>query len=128
MTKLSGWGSGRIIYRTIRTLLSLVENLAHRTGWVRHSRSRKSSATYSYHQSMQYFRESKQRYDCQCLGFLTCAQMLMYAIGRGWSNNNNNKTKTRLQGITEAYFDLCVEQNVFSEGYVLVVPLILSKY
>ena len=39
--------------------------------WIRHS-SRKSSATHSYH-CVQYFHVSKQWYDCQCLGFLTCA-------------------------------------------------------
>ena len=39
---------------------------------VRHS-SRKSSATYS----------CQQWYGCQCLGFLTCAQMLMHVIAHG---------------------------------------------
>ena len=44
--------------------------------------SRTSSATHSY-EYLQYFRLSKQRYGCQCLGFLTCAQMLMHAIAHG---------------------------------------------
>ena len=48
---------------------------------VRHS-SRKSSATLSY-QCVQYFSVSKQWYGCQCLGFLMCAQLLMYAIVQG---------------------------------------------
>ena len=34
-------------------------------------------------QCMQYFPVSKQWYGCQCLGFLTCAQMLMQAIAHG---------------------------------------------
>ena len=42
----------------------------------------KSSATHSY-QCVQYFHVSKQWYGCQCLGFLTCAQMSMHAIAHG---------------------------------------------
>ena len=49
--------------------------------WVKHS-SRKSSATHSY-QCVQYFPVSKDWSDCQCLGFLTCTQMLMHAIAHG---------------------------------------------
>ena len=45
---------------------------------VRHS-SNKSSVTHSY-QGVQYPRVSKQWYGCQCLGFLTCTQMLRHAI------------------------------------------------
>ena len=41
-----------------------------------------SSATHSY-QCVQYFPVSKQWYGCQCLGFLTRAQMLMHAIVHG---------------------------------------------
>ena len=52
-----------------------------RLAWVRHS-SRKSSATHSY-QRVQYFPVSKRWYGCQCLGFLTSAQMLMHAIAHG---------------------------------------------
>ena len=49
-----------------------------RLTWVRHN-SCKSSATHSY-QCVQYFCVSEQWYVCQCLGFLTCTQMLMHAI------------------------------------------------
>ena len=36
---------------------------------------------------MQHFHVSKEWYDCQCLGFLMCVQMLMYAIAhRGCTN------------------------------------------
>ena len=65
------------------TSLSLVGNLGHLT-WVRHC-SRKSSATHSKSsathscQCVQYLHVSKKWYGCQCLGFLTCAQMLMLA-------------------------------------------------
>ena len=41
-------------------------------------RGRQSSATHSY-QCVQCFPVSKHCYGCQCLGFLTCAQLLMYA-------------------------------------------------
>ena len=41
--------------------------------------SRKSNAAHSY-QCMQHFCLSKWRYSGQCLGFLTCAQMLMHVI------------------------------------------------
>ena len=37
-----------------------------------------SSAIHSY-QCVVFFRASKQRYGCQCLGVLLCAQMLMHA-------------------------------------------------
>ena len=57
--------------------LFLVGNLDH-LNWIRHS-SRKSSPKHSY-QCVQYFRVSEQGYGCRCLGFLTCAQMLMHAI------------------------------------------------
>ena len=44
------------------------------------------SATHSY-QCVQYFHVSKQLYDCQSVGFLTCAQMLMHGIAcRGCTN------------------------------------------
>ena len=43
--------------------------------WVRHS-SRKSSATWC----VRYFRVSKEWYDCQCLGFLTCTQTWCWCI------------------------------------------------
>ena len=49
--------------------------------WVRHS-SPKSSATHSY-LCVQHFPVSKQRYGCQRLGFVTCAQMLMHATAHG---------------------------------------------
>ena len=52
-----------------------------RLTWVRYC-SRKSSATHSY-QCVQYFSMSKQWYGCQCLGFLTCTQMLMQTIAHG---------------------------------------------
>ena len=75
----------------LNTTLSLVGNLGHLTQ-VRHI-NRKSSTTHS-HQWVQYFRiMSKQLYGCQCLGFLTCPQMLMHAMtgslcrtGRMWSD------------------------------------------
>ena len=35
------------------------------------------------YQCVQYFPVSKQWYACQCLGSLTCAQMLMHALARG---------------------------------------------
>ena len=43
---------------------------------VRHN-SRTNSATHFY-QSVQYFRAFRQRYGCQCSGFLTCVQILMH--------------------------------------------------
>ena len=49
--------------------------------WVRHS-SCESRAAHSC-QRVQYFRLSKQRCICKCLGFLTCAQTLMHAIAHG---------------------------------------------
>ena len=67
-----------IFFKT--TLSSLTENSGCFTQ-VRNS-SRKSSATHSY-QCVQYFRGSRQCYDWQCLGFLTCAQMLMHATSHG---------------------------------------------
>ena len=36
-----------------------------------------------FYQCVQYFRVSKQWYGCQCLGFLTRAQMLMHVIAHG---------------------------------------------
>ena len=62
------------------TSLSLVGNSGRLT-WVRHS-SRKSSASHSY-QCVEYLRVSKQRYGCQCLRFLTCAQIFLHAITHG---------------------------------------------
>ena len=41
-----------------------------------------SSATH-FSQYVQHFHESTLGYGCQCLGFLTCAQMLMHAIAHG---------------------------------------------
>ena len=52
-----------------------------RLTWVRHS-SCKSSTTHSY-QCVQYIHASKQWYGCQCLVFLTCAQVSMHAISHG---------------------------------------------
>ena len=46
------------------------------------SQSHKSSATHSNHY-VWYFRVSKHWCGCQCLGFLTCAQMLMHALANG---------------------------------------------
>ena len=64
--------------------MSHAGNSGHLTR-VRH-RSRKSSATHSY-QCVQYLCVSKQWYGCQCLGFLTCAQMLMHATPhRGYTD------------------------------------------
>ena len=57
--------------------LSLVRNSGQLT-WVQNSSS-KCSTTHSY-LCVQYFHVSKQRYGCQCLGFLTCTQMLMHTI------------------------------------------------
>ena len=54
------------------TSSSLTGNSGHPTR-VRHS-SRKSSATHSYH-CVQYFPLSKQWYGCQCLRFLTFADV-----------------------------------------------------
>ena len=61
------------------TSLSIAGN-SGRLAWVRPS-SRKSSATHSY-QCVQYFRVSRQWYGCQCLGFLTCTQLLVRVIAR----------------------------------------------
>ena len=61
------------------TSLTFAGNLGHLT-WVRHS-SRKSSAARSY-QHVWYFHVSKQWYGCQCLGFLSCVQVLMNAVAR----------------------------------------------
>ena len=46
------------------------------------SQSHKSSATHSNHY-VWYFRVSKHWCGCQCLGFLTCAQILMHALANG---------------------------------------------
>ena len=58
--------------------LSRAGNLGHLT-WVRHSNC-KSSATHSCHCEQHQFHLSRQRYGCQCVGFVTCMQMLMHAI------------------------------------------------
>ena len=60
--------------------LSLVGNSGRLT-WVGHS-SRKSSATHFY-QCVEYFRVSKQYYGCQCLEFLTCAQICFMQLHTG---------------------------------------------
>ena len=52
---------------------ALAENSGRLT-WLRH-RSRKSSAATRFYWWVQYFRVSKQLYDCKCLGFLRCAQI-----------------------------------------------------
>ena len=57
--------------------------------------SRTSSATHSY-EYVQYFRLSKQRYGCQCLGFLTCAQMLMHAVAHGGCANTVRKSALKV--------------------------------
>ena len=61
-------------------LLSLAGN-SGRLIRVRHIRL-KSSATHSC-QCVQHFPVSRQWYGYQCLGFLTCAHTLMYAIAHG---------------------------------------------
>ena len=66
-------------YLLLCTSLSLVENLGHLT-WVRRS-SHKTSTTHSY-QFVEVFRLSEQWYGCQCLRFLTRAQMLMHVISQ----------------------------------------------
>ena len=51
--------------------------------------SRRSGVTQSY-QCVQYFCVSEQWYVCQCLGFLTCTQMLMHVMTqsqRGYANS-----------------------------------------
>ena len=57
--------------------------------------SPKSSATHSY-QCVQYFRVSTQWYGCQCLGFLTCTQMLMHAIAHGGCTDTVRKSALKL--------------------------------
>ena len=57
----------------------ICENSGH-LAWVRHS-SHKISAAHSC-QCVRYFHVSKQCYGCQCLGFLTRAQMSMHLIKR----------------------------------------------
>ena len=69
-----------ILYICLTTALVLAGNSGLLT-WVRHS-SRKSSATHAY-RCVQHLRVFKQWYGCQCLGFLTCAQMLTHAIAQG---------------------------------------------
>ena len=69
--------------------LSLAGNSGLLT-WERHS-SRKSSATHSY-QCVQSFRVYKQRYGCQCLGFLAGAQMLMHAVAHGGCTDTVRKS------------------------------------
>ena len=69
--------------------LPLAENSGRLT-WVGHS-SRKSSATHSC-QCVQYFRVFKQWYGCQCLGFLTCTQLLMRAIAHGGCTDTVRQT------------------------------------
>ena len=61
---------------------------------VRHNR-RTTSATHFY-QSVHYFRVSKQRYGCQCLGFLTCTQMSMPAIAHGGCTDNVRHSKLKV--------------------------------
>ena len=51
----------------------------------------KSSATHFY-LCVQYFPVSKQWYGCQCLRFLTCAQMLMRAIAHGGGTDTVRET------------------------------------
>ena len=68
----------------VSTSLTTVGNSGCLT-WVRHS-SPKSSATHSY-LCVQHFPVSKQRYGCQRLGFVTCAQMLMHATAHGGRTN-----------------------------------------
>ena len=69
----------------VSTSLTTVGNSGCLT-WARHS-SPKSSATHSY-LCVQHFPVSKQRYGCQRLGFVTCAQMLMHATAHGGRTNN----------------------------------------
>ena len=74
--KRNGWDVAFYIYIYMPTFD--VVFCGSRLTWVRHS-SCKTSATHSY-QRVQYFGMFKQWFGCQCLGFLMCAQMLMYTI------------------------------------------------
>ena len=62
------------------TWFSLAGN-SDRLTWVRHS-SRKSSATNSYQYAV-FSCILTMVYGCRCLGFLTCAQLLMHAMAHG---------------------------------------------
>ena len=79
-----------IIILKFRAFLSagLAGNLGRLT-WVRHNAAAAIAVLpteYSY-RCMQYFHVSKQCYGCQCLGFLTCVQMLIHAIAHGGCTN-----------------------------------------
>ena len=50
--------------------------------------NRHTTSATNFYQCVQHFRVSKQRYGCQCLGFLTCTQMLMPAIAHGGCTDN----------------------------------------
>ena len=73
-------GKADVSFVVFSTSLPFAEN-SYRLTHVRHS-SRKSSAIHFY-QCVQHFRVSKQWYGCQCLGLLTCAQMLLHVITHG---------------------------------------------
>ena len=77
----------------VSTSLTTVGNSGCLT-WVRHS-SPKSSATHSY-LCVQHFPVSKQRYGCQRLGFVTCAQMLMHATAHGGRTNTVRESALKL--------------------------------
>ena len=56
-----------------------------RLTWVRLQQPQEQR--YPFYQCVWYFRVSKQRYGCQCLGSLTCTQMLTPAIAhRGFTD------------------------------------------
>ena len=77
MTYLIFWGL--LLYFIVPSLY-FIGNFGGLT-WVRHSSCR-SSATHSY-QCVQCFCVFKQWYGCQCLAFLTWAQLLMHVSARG---------------------------------------------
>ena len=59
------------------------------------SQIHKSSATHSNH-CVWYFRVSKHWCSCQCLGFLTFAQMLMHALANGDCTNTARESALKV--------------------------------
>ena len=57
-------------------------------------------ATHSY-ECVQYFGVSRQGYGCQCLGFLTYAQMLMHAIAQGGCMDTLRKSALEVDSRTK---------------------------
>ena len=71
--------SGAHSYHCVHRFNSRQSSAAHSYHCVHRFNSRQSSAAHSYH-CVHRFRVCKQWSGCQCLGFVTCEQVLMHAI------------------------------------------------